>query len=164
MNTLRLDIINLHAPYRVKQREDKLQNFYFKTDYGVEYDISMEEDFSIVPSGAYALDITNREHKRSPLDPKFKLTLIAIIEEFFDQNNDVMLYVTETGDEKQSFRDRLFVRWFNTYEHCDLYIIRTAEGMLDGVKNFTALFSRKDNPRLEELLAEFEETISIVFD
>ena len=76
MNTLRLEIINLHAPYRVKQREDKPQDYYFKTDYGVEYDISLEEDFSIVPSGAYALDITNREHKRSPLDPKFKLTLI----------------------------------------------------------------------------------------
>lgn len=52
----------------------------------------------------------------------------------------------------------------NNYEHRDLYIIRTAEGLLDGVKNFTALFSRKDNPRLEELLAEFEETIAIVFD
>ena len=39
-----------------------------------------------------------------------------------------MLYVTETGDEKQSFRDRLFIRWFNTYEHHDLYYIQTAEG------------------------------------
>jgi hypothetical protein len=105
MNTLRLDIINLHAPYRVKQREDKPQHYYFRTDYGVEYDISLEEDFSIVPSGVYALDITNREHKRSPLDPKFRMTLIAIVEEFFERNNDVMLYVTETGDEKQSFRD-----------------------------------------------------------
>ena len=57
MNTLRLDIINLHAPYR----------------------------------------------------------------EFFEQNNDVMLYITETGDKKQAFRDRLFVRWFNTYEHKDRY-------------------------------------------
>ena len=51
-----------------------------------------------------------------------------------------------------------------SYEHRDRYIIRTAEGMLDGVQNFTALFSRKDNPRLEELLSEFEETIAIVFD
>lgn len=59
-------------------------------------------DFSFVPSGAYALDITNREHKRSPLDPKFKQTLITIVEEFFEQNNDVMLYITETGDKKQS--------------------------------------------------------------
>ena len=32
MNTLRLDIINLHAPYRVRQRDDKPQTYYFKTD------------------------------------------------------------------------------------------------------------------------------------
>ena len=57
MNTLRLEIINLHAPYTVKQREDKPQHYYFRTDYGVEYDISLEEEFSLVPSGAYALDI-----------------------------------------------------------------------------------------------------------
>lgn len=164
MNTLRLEIINLHASYRVKQREDKPQNYYFKTDYGVEYDISLEEDFSIVPSGTYALDITNREHKRSPLDPKFKLTLIAIIEEFFERNNDVMLYVTETGDEKQSFRDRLFVRWFNTYERHNLYYIQTAEGKMEGQMNFMAIISRRDNPRLQEAIQEFEDTISFIFD
>lgn len=164
MNTLRLDIINLHAPYRVKQREDKPQTYYFKTEFGVEYQISLEEDFSIVPSGTYALDITNREHKRSPLDPKFKLTLIAIIEEFFDQNNDVMLYVTETGDEKQSFRDRLFVRWFNTYERHNFYYIKTAEGKMEGQMNFMAIISRKDNPRLQEVIQEFEDTILFIFD
>ena len=164
MNTLRLEIINLHAPYRVKQREDKPHTYSFKTEFGVEYHISLEEDFSIVPSGAYALDITNREHKRSPLDPKFKLTLIAIIEEFFERNNDVMLYVTETGDEKQSFRDRLFVRWFNTYERHNLYYIKTAEGKMEGQMNFMAIISRKDNPRLQEAIQEFEDTISFIFD
>ena len=164
MNTLRLDIINLHAPYRVKQREDKPQTYYFKTEFGVECQISLEEDFSIVPSGTYALDITNREHKRSPLDPMFKLTLIEIIEEFFEQNNDVMLYVTETGDEKQSFRDRLFVRWFNTYERHNFYYIKTAEGKMEGQMNFMAIISRKDNPRLQEVIQEFEDTILFIFD
>jgi len=53
MNTLRLEIINLHAPYRVKQREDKPQHYYFRTDYGVEYDICLEEDFSIVSAVCY---------------------------------------------------------------------------------------------------------------
>ena len=38
MNTLRLETINLHAPYTVKQREDKPQHYYFRTDYGVEYE------------------------------------------------------------------------------------------------------------------------------
>ena len=52
MNTLRLDIINLHAPYRVRQREDKPQTYFFKTDFGIEFNISLEEDFLIVPSGA----------------------------------------------------------------------------------------------------------------
>jgi hypothetical protein len=92
------------------------------------------------------------------------LTLIAIVEEFFERNNDVMLYVTETGDEKQAFRDRLFVRWFNTYEHHDLYYIQTAEGKMDGQMNFMAFISRKDNPRLPEVIKEFEDTISFIFD
>lgn len=61
-------------------------------------------------------------------DPKFKATLIAIVEEFFRQNNDVMLYVTETKDLKQASRNRLFVRWFNTYKHHELYVIKTADG------------------------------------
>ena len=164
MNTLRLDIINLHAPYRVKQREDKPQDYYFRTDYGVEYDISLEEDFSIIQSGAYSLDITNREHKRSPLDPKFRLTLIAIVEEFFERNNDVMLYITETGDEKQRFRNRLFVRWFNTYEHRDQYYIQTAEGIMEGQMNFAAIISRLTCPHLRQAIDEFNETISLLFD
>ena len=56
----------------------------------------------------------------------------------FEANgNEVMLYITETGDGKQMFRNRLFVIWFNTYVHHDKYIIRTAEGKMDGEDNFT---------------------------
>ena len=102
MNTLRLENINLHSSYMVGQTEENPFSFYFDTDFGLRYTISL--------------------------------------------------------------RNRLFIHWFNIYEHWDRYIIRTAEGMLDGVQNFTALFSRKDNPRLDELLSEFEETIAIVFD
>jgi hypothetical protein len=122
-------------------------------------------EHSFVLSGGYQFCINVEGAGRTPGDMKLRQTVFAIIEEFFEANgSEVMLYLCETGDEKEGLRNRLFIRWFNTYEHRDLYIIRTAEGKLDGVQNFTALFSRKDNPRLEELLAEFEETISIVFD
>lgn len=47
MNLLRLENINLQAPYKVLQREDRPQNYYFRTDFGIEYNISIEEDFSI---------------------------------------------------------------------------------------------------------------------
>ena len=75
-----------------------------------------------------------------------------------------MLYVTETEDKKQASRNRLFVRWFNTYEYRDQYIIKTAEGKMNGQINFLAIISRKDNPNLSQAIAEFDETISFLFD
>ena len=165
MNTLSLQRINLHSPYLVGQPEENDSSFYFTTDFGLKYTISFMLEHSFVLSGGYQFCIHVEGAGRSPGDMKLRQTVFAIIEEFFEVNgSEVMLYLCETGDEKEGLRNRLFIRWFNTYEHRDLYIIRTAEGKLDGVQNFTALFSRKDNPRLEELLAEFEETISIVFD
>ena len=75
-----------------------------------------------------------------------------------------MLYVTETKDSKQASRNRLFVRWFNTYEYRKRYVIKTAEGKMDGQMNFMAIILRKDNPRLQQVYEEFEETIAFLFD
>jgi hypothetical protein len=110
------------------------------------------------------LDIVNATHKASPNDIKFRQTLTAIIEEFFEQNNDVMLYITETGDEKQELRNRLFVRWFNTYENNDCFFIRVADGKMEGQNNFMALLARRDNSRLAEVIEEFDETVALLFD
>ena len=78
--------------------------------------------------------------------------------------NEAMLYLADTGDRKQAFRNRLFVRWFNLYEHRDKFIIETAEGKMDGQMNFLAIISRKDNPMLSIVLEEFNETVSFLFD
>ena len=75
-----------------------------------------------------------------------------------------MLYLADTGDRKQAFRNRLFVRWFNIYEHRDQFIIKTAEGKMDGMMNFLAIILRKDNPMKEVVIEEFNETISFLFD
>ena len=92
-------------------------------------------------------------------------TIFAIVEEFFDVNGDeAMLYLADTGDGKQAFRNNLFIRWFNLYEHRDNFIIKTAEGIMDGEMNFLAIISRKDNPRLNMVIEQFEETISFLFD
>ena len=164
MNALSLERINTNAPYRVVQREGRYVHLFFCNDYGVDYEISFRPDESIVPSGAYALDITRRTQMGAPADPKFRQTLLAIIEEFFLQNNDVMLYLAETGDGRQAMRNRLFVAWFNTYEHRSRYVIRTAEGRMEGQQNFMAIFMRTDNPRLQQVLDEFQETVSLLFD
>lgn len=68
------------------------------------------------------------------------------------------------NDKKQAFRNRLFVRWFNTYEHRDQYVIKTAEGKMNKQMNFLAIILRKDNPRLQQAFDEFDETIAFLFD
>ena len=72
--------------------------------------------------------------------------------------------ILQTGDRKQAFRNRLFVRWFNIYERRHLFFIKTAEGMMDGMMNFLAIISRKENPTLTKAIEEFDETISFLFD
>ena len=165
MNTLRLKNINLHAPYKVMQDPERHNNFYFVSDYGTRFDIDFTVNDSIIPSGAYEFGITNKQNARSPLDYKLRLTIFAIIEEFFEVNgHDTMLYLAETGDRKQAFRNRLFVRWFHIYEHREHFYIKTAEGKMDGQMNFLAIISRQDNPNLSQAITEFDETISFLFD
>ena len=50
----------------------------------------------------------------------------------------------------------------NSYANRDAYIIRTAEVQEGDTKNFAALIVQKSNPRLKEIVAEFDETISIL--
>jgi len=160
MNALRLENINLHSPYRVWQTQED-SHYYFQTDSGIQYDIVFAPDTSIINSGAYTIDIINRQHVASPVDMKLRQTIIAIIEEFFEANgNEAMLYITETGDGKQMFRNRLFIRWFNLYSHHDKYIIRTAEGKMDGQDNFIAIFVCKANPHVQYIIEVFEFVLS----
>ena len=44
MNTLRLNVINLHAPYKVLQRSGKPNYYYFVSDAGVEFNIDFRLD------------------------------------------------------------------------------------------------------------------------
>ena len=164
MKKLNLVNINKKAPYVVHERENKLNEFYFWSDFGIVYDIYFSPNYSVVPSGTCEIGINNRGHQNSPRDPNFLLTLIAIIEEFFNSNDDVMLYMAETGDKKESFRNRLFVMWFNSYEKRKDYFLKTAEGKMEGQDNFMAIIARIDNPRLPQVIEEFDETISILFD
>ena len=164
MNTLNLENINKKSPYEVILIEGSSSIFYFITDYNVEYEIVIKANDIFIPSGAYVLDIINVWNDKSPGDYKIKQTLQAIIEEFFLQDNEALLYVTETKDKKQAFRNRLFVRWFNTYDNHDKYLIRTAEGKMNNQMNFIAIIMRKDNPRKEMIINEFDETVRFLFD
>ena len=160
MNVLDLNFVNRFASYKVWTENGK--DYLIETNRGNIFVVGFMDDYSIWPTGAYQFTINNQSHLPSPNDRKLRETILLLIEAFFAANPDILLYICETGDGKQVFRSRLFVRWFNTYNRRDDYVMQTAEVEEEGTKNFAALIVQKSNPRLREIIAEFDETISIL--
>ena len=161
MNHLSESTINLHSPYQVKKMEDGRIEFH--TDYGVHYGVEFVEDDTLLSRTAYHLNIVNANHRKSPSDPKVKDTIICIVDEFFKQNNTTLLYICDTGDNKQSIRSRLFERWFETYEKRWSFTF-ISSSLLDEENNvnYAAIILRNDNPYLKEIVNEFLETIELL--
>jgi hypothetical protein len=160
MNSLDLAYINRLAPYKVWTENGR--DYFVETSYELLFKIGFMDDYSIWPEGAYQFYINNESHRPSPNDEKLKATIFRIIEAFFAANPDILLYICETGDDRQAYRSRLFVRWFNSYSGRDAYVMKTAEVNEGNTINFAALIVQKSNPRLEETLDEFSETTTIL--
>ena len=148
--------LNLNSPYYVVRDADG--DLLFETDYGVRYGISFDLNDGMMNYPAYEFTILNKNGMPSPNDRKLRDTILSIIEEFFRANGGVLLYICATGDGMQKYRFHLFLRWFNTYEHRDLYEIRTVEDVMDDkTPNYGAIIVEKKHPDLELILARFDE-------
>ena len=60
MNTLRLENINLHSPYRVWQTQED-SHYYFQTEAGIQYDIAFTPDTSIINSGCSSTSLISHD-------------------------------------------------------------------------------------------------------
>lgn len=161
MNSLSLHAVNASSSYEVSAVNDGCYQFY--TDYGVHCTVEFVLDDSLLSHETYHLVIVNVNHQKSPSDVKVRDTIIAIIDEFFVENNTTLLYICETGDKKQALRNRLFERWFSTYERKAQYTF-VASSLKDdeGIENYAAIIVRNDNPDLSAIVAEFTTTISLL--
>ena len=150
--------VNILSPYWVAYDGDALT---FTTDYGIKYAVDFDEDTNPYFQ-AFWLNLTNLSNRPSPSDKKIAQTVICIIEEFFRQNPDILLYMCSTEGGKQAQRARLFLRWFNGAEQQKQYVARSAEIRgEEGRNEYVALIVQRSNPQLEEILATFDEEIAM---
>ena len=121
------------------------------------------EDDTIWDSGAYQFLITNLSNSASPNDSKLKLTILYILDSLFKVNNDILLYICETGDGLQEMRNRLFRFWFGIYKDREEYLF-LPQTVYDeeGNDNYAALIIRKDNPQFRDLVTEFMNTVNLL--
>lgn len=158
MKKLDVSRINEAAPYEVAELKNRSNYYGFISNADVKFAVGFDED-DFIASESYQLIIANINCKPSPNDKKVRDTVFAVIQEFFRVNNATMLYICDTGDGKQAMRSRLFNYWFTLLaDKGQFSIFQSTITDEEGIDNYYAVITRKDNPNAAQVMTEFYET------
>ena len=165
MVTIDLKHINESAPYALRLAPYAQLSYILTTDYGVNYTLSFMPSDLMPEIEAYEFAISNTNHRKSPRDPKLRQSILTLVYEFFRTREAVMLYLCETGDNRQKHRSRLFESWFRASGHQTTFAFLSAQiPDEEGISNFVALIVRPDHPRFAFIAQQFSDTIELFRD
>lgn len=154
MLTLSPDRINQNAPYRLVLSNNNVLRFI--TDQGLVYEVGFTEDYTFMEENLYQFFISELTGNSYAPDPKIKSTIWAVLQEFFRQNENVVIYICDTSDGKQAIRNRLFQKWYNEFEEKDNYTIMYGKAEYEGVEYFASAIVANLNPNFAEVKLSFE--------
>lgn len=155
MKPLNLDRINAKVPYKV---ETDGKQFFFVTRHGLHYEIRFFEEEPIGGCETWQFSFAKAEESSAAEDPYVRFTLFAVIDEFFVENDNVMLYICDTSDSREAARNRLFIRWFKQSAEPNRFTIRTANAVIEGQGFYAAIIVENRNPLLTDITADFDQT------
>ena len=151
---LSVDNINQASPYWVIQLDD--MTFRFITKNGVVYRVGFYKDPYFLGDRAYHFFISNENDVMTPKDTDVYRVITCVLEEFFNQDASVMLYICDPYDHREAIRDNLYKRWFNSYPRHDELTLQAEELSFDGYIVYTGMILRKDHPDYDELLNKYD--------
>ena len=162
MNDLSLDRINKFAPYKVVKTPN--DDFWFSTIYGVNYSVAFNEEFELGGCMAYQFGIFNKDNRHTPYDANIQATIVAIINEFFRVNHDVLLYICDNKDKREEARNRLFFRWLKQEDKDNKYCFDTSSAFVEGQEIIVSIIVERNNPQLHGILKEFKVVSNVLGD
>ena len=164
MVELNITHINTTSPYKVMATQNS-RTLEFHTDHGVHYYIDFMLDDLLLSADVYQFSIINTNNVSSPRDWKVRDTITAILEDFFLENKSALLYICETGDGKQSMRNRLFRSWYeNAAMQNEVAFFSAVIPDEDGVKNYATLIVPLLAENFEAIVSEFKNTVALFKD
>lgn len=155
MKEFNLNHINAKAPYKVSFDG---KQYAFETQHGLHYEIRFFEEIPIGGCETWQFSFAKAENVATPEDPYVRFTLFAVIDEFFNENEDVMLYICDTSDNREAARNRIFIRWFKQSAQPNRFTIRSASTTIEGQGFYAAIIVENRNPLLTQITADFDQT------
>jgi len=156
MIRLSLEEINAQSPYEVSYAPNG--DFVFATSLNIHYLVSFEEEEPLGGCETFQFVIQKLDNQRSPHDAKIEQAILAILEVFFKEYLNVMLYLCDDSDGREANRNRLFLNWFKKRAAPERFTIRTASTVIEGKGFYAAIIIENRNPKLQAVIDDFEQT------
>ncbi len=154
MIELSLETLNKKSPYKITLAEDG--GYDFITSIGIHYTIYFDDDQPMGGCKTYQFIIQKVEHQHSPHDPKVEQTILNIVDQFFSEHLNVLLYICDDSDGREAKRNRLFLSWFNKFAEPGRFTICAANTIIEGHGFYAAIIVENRNPKLKAITEEFE--------
>lgn len=155
MIRLSLERINAKSPYQVTEAHG---GYEFRTEKGVLYRIRFLEENPIGGCDTYQFAISKVDDIHSSHDANISAVTFIVLDEFFTEYENVLLYYCDASDHREASRNRLFIRWFEKAANPNRFTIRTTHAQVEGQGIYVAIIVENRNKKLSAITAEFEET------
>ena len=116
--------------------------YRFITDGGIPYSLSFIQVDPVYPLYSFSID---RDSDTYHFDNRVKATIMFVLQNFFKNEYNAMLYTCDITDGRHYARFRLFNNWYQEYK--DIYL-REAYCVDDLL---STIITRRDNPLAKEL-------------
>ncbi|MBQ0061307.1 MAG: hypothetical protein KBT15_06000 [Bacteroidales bacterium] len=153
MNKLNILKINEKSPYPIKQLS--VDRYQFMTDNNVLYHLVFDEDEPIGNVPTYQFSLVNVSGSSPENDGRIKMVVVSILENFFEVNDYVILYICDTSDGRQSVRARLFTRWFQDYDKENRFYILANSLLDEDIINEFGLIFKRSNPEANSIISDY---------
>lgn len=132
-------------PYEYSMVDETFYTFVNKD--GIVYNIYFLPIHDFCPQYAttYSLNIEPEEKRPHSIDKRIVHTVIMILRQFFENEENAMIMVCDNTDGKESKRRKLFDRWYEQYGDTSIikYDAAAHEG---GYHLFASIYFMRNNP------------------
>lgn len=142
------DFLN-HNHYKILETPE---GFVFITNQGIEYIVYFIYGEDYLPNQSYSKDIyvfgfQSNVKSKGIFDKRVAETIIQILDQFFKDKKNLIVYSCDQSDNKETARKKLFDGWFNAYGLIDY--IKVDFQFEDSL--YVSVIYRKDNPNIKEI-------------